>query len=78
MISPEGMNLSICSRAGDPTSVTLTATAPAASFGQPVGAGAGVEPTLAVGALVSLPEPLPFVATTRTRIVLPTSAVRTW
>ena len=40
--------------------------------------GAGVAATLVVGALVSLPEPLPFVATTRTRAVLPTSSLRTW
>src|SRR5256885_16108379 len=74
------MNLSIWSRAGEPTSATLTATAPAASFGQPAGAGAGagVDATRAVGALVSLPEPLALLATTRTRSVLPTSAARTW
>src|SRR5256885_10043455 len=74
------MNLSIWSRAGEPTSATLTATAPAASFGQPAGAGAGagVDATRAVGALVSLPEPLALLATTRTRSVLPTSDVRTW
>jgi hypothetical protein len=78
VISTDGMNLSIWSRAGEPTSATLTAAAPAASFGQPVGGGAGVAATLVVGALVSLPEPLPFVATTRTRAVLPTSSLRTW
>src|SRR5438874_1450841 len=80
VITPDGMNLSIWSRAGEPTSATLTATAPAASFGQPagVGAGAGVDATRAVGALVSFPEPLALLATTRTRSVLPTSDVRTW
>src|SRR5581483_6365747 len=68
------------SRAGGETSVTLAAATPAASFGQPVGAGAGAAgaaATRTVGALTSLPEPLEFDAATSTRMVLPMSSLPT-
>ena len=66
------MDRSIWSRAG-----VATSAAPAASLGHPVAGGAGAVATRTVGALVSLPEPLAFVAGTLTRIVLPTSELRT-
>src|SRR3954468_8278596 len=76
VIAPDERNWSTCKRAGEETLVTVTAVAPAASFGQPVGDGAGVLPILAVTAL-ALSEPALFVAVTRARIVRPTSPERT-
>src|SRR5438093_12433586 len=70
---------SICSRAGELTSVTATADAPAASFGQPLPDGAGVGVAVAaammpVGTEVAVSVPSAFRPVTWTRIVLPWSA----
>src|SRR5581483_340628 len=70
-----GTNWSTCRRAGAATSLTETACAPAASFGQPV-CGA-VTDTFAVAALTLELEPLEFEAVTLTRRVLPESPLAT-
>jgi hypothetical protein len=75
-------NWSIWSRAGEATSFTETAVAPAAAFGQPDGAGAGAgagapAPTFALGTLVAWVDPVESFAETATRIVLPASPAAT-
>jgi hypothetical protein len=73
----DGRNWSTTRRDGDPTSVTAADATPAASFGQPVGAGAGAEPIFTVGLLVAVLEPLELLPITRIRSVLPVSALFT-
>ena len=71
---------STCRRAGALTSLTATAEAPAASFGQPLpdgaGVGAGVAEAAAMtplGTDVAVSVPSVFLPVTWTRIVLPWS-----